>query len=402
MYKTQEASPEPVKKGKLFFDRDGDPRLGVIIGTVATIVVLLLVFLAIVSEFYQIINPSHVGLVIKGGELQDEPLGDGFYTKTPFWTEIVPVFTGTLSTDNDEKGLFKDDTTINPFRGIQPLSKDGQVLDIDTQISYAVVDAVKFREVTGSTNPRAIEQLLFVPTIRKLVYDYSSEYGWKGLIQGGERQEFGQRVFTSLASGEVTKRTCSEETKKMDELTGTEVIVEAGCVLTDQSAISKPADYGVIIVAVNFKKIKPNDKIIKAVEEAQAKEQEVKVAREEAKIATEVANKAIEEKRGQTESERLQADIDAYKVRVAKEQEAIGVSALAKAQRELSDALKGSQDLVEYKKLEIAQTLADAQVEYAKHYKGEVPDSVTIIGTDEANSMSVFYGMPGVVANPGQ
>ena len=392
--------PKKKVKKKLFFDEHGDPRPGMIITAISVSLITLLVFIGIVSEFYQVVQPAHVGLVIKGGELQEEPLGDGFYMKTPFWTEIVPVSTKTLSTDNDEGGLFKDGSDINPFRGIQPLSKDGQVLDIDTQISYAIVDAIKFREVTGSTDPRTIEQLLFVPTIRKLVYDYASEYGWKGLIQGGERQEFGQRVFTSLASGEVTKRTCSEETKKKDELTGTEIIVEAGCILIDQSAISKPSDYGILVVAVNFKKIKPNDKIIKAVEEAQAKEQEVKVAREEAKIATEVANKAIEEKRGQTESEKLQADVDAYKVRKAKEEEAVGVSALAKAQKELTDALRGSQDLVEYKKLEIQQTLADAQVEFAKHYTGQVPNSIHIIGTDEAKDMNIFYGMPNVVANP--
>lgn len=392
--------PKKKVKKKLFFDEHGDPRPGMIITAISVSLITLLVFIGIVSEFYQVVQPAHVGLVIKGGELQEEPLGDGFYMKTPFWTEIVPVSTKTLSTDNDEGGLFKDSSDINPFRAIQPLSKDGQVLEIDTQISYAIVDAIKFREVTGSTDPRTIEQLLFVPTIRKLVYDYASEYGWKGLIQGGERQEFGQRVFTSLASGEVTKRTCSEETKKKDELTGTEIIVEAGCMLIDQSAISKPSDYGVLVVAVNFKKIKPNDKIIKAVEEAQAKEQEVKVAREEAKIATEVANKAIEEKRGQTESEKLQADVDAYKVRKAKEEEAVGVSALAKAQKELTEALRGSQDLVEYKKLEIQQTLADAQVEFAKHYTGQVPNSVQIIGTDEAKDMNIFYGMPNVVANP--
>lgn len=391
---------ETKTRGGIFTDRHGDLRGGMIIGTIVVALILLVVLIGFVTEFYQIIQPAHVGLVIKGGELQSEPIGDGFTLKTPFWTEIVAVPTKTLSTDNDDKGFFKEEGTINPFRGIQPLSKDGQVLDIDTQISYAIVDAVKFREVTGSTNPRAIEQLLFVPTIRKLVYDYASEYGWKGLIQGGERQEFGQRIFTSLASGEVTKRTCSEEHKVVDEITGTEVIVEAGCTLSEQDNISKPEDYGVVVVAVNFKKIKPNAKIIAAVEEAQAKEQEVKIAQQEAAIATEVANKAIEEKRGQTESQKLQAQVDAYQIRVMKEEEAAGVIALAEAEKARALALAASQQLVEYKKLDIQQTLADAQYEFAKHYKGEVPHSVSIIGTDEAQSMSLFYGMPSVVANP--
>jgi len=397
---TNGETPSLKKKGGIFFDKYGEARGGMIITAIIAAIVVLVVFIGIITEFYQIIQPAHVGLVIKGGELQAEPIGDGFTLKTPFWTEIVPVPTKTLSTDNDDAGFFKDATTDNPFRGIQPLSKDGQVLDIDTQISYAIVDAVLFREVTGSTDPRAIEQLLFVPTIRKLVYDYASEYGWKGLIQGGERQEFGQRIFTSLASGEVTKRTCSEESKHIDETTGTEIIVEAGCTLSDQAPISKPADYGVVVVAVNFKKIKPNEKIVAAVEEAQAKEQEVKIAQQEAAIATEVANKAIEEKRGQTESQKLQANVDAYQIRVKLEEEAAGVIALAEAEKARALALAASQQLVEYKKLDIQQTLADAQVEYAKHYKGEVPHTVQIIGTEEAAGMSLFYGMPGVVANP--
>jgi len=373
-----------------------------ILSAIIVALILSVVLIGFITEFYQIINPAHVGLVIKGGELQEEAIGDGFYFKTPFWTEIVPVSVKTLSTDNDEKGFFKDSETINAFRGIQPLSKDGQVLGIDAQVSYAIVDAVKFREVTGSTNPQAIEQLLFVPTIRKLVYDYASEYGWKGLIQGGERQEFGQRIFTSLSSGEVTKRTCSEETKVVDPVSGTEIIVEAGCELIDQDPISKPADYGVIVVAVNFKKIKPNAKIIAAVEEAQAKEQEVKIAQQEAIIEKANADKAFNIQDGVSRSEERKSSAEAFQIRVKLEEEAKGVIALAEAEKARASALAASQQLVEYKKLDIQQTLADAQYEFATHYRGEVPDTVQIIGTDEAADMSIFYGMPGVVANPGQ
>ncbi|RLB67636.1 MAG: hypothetical protein DRH08_03145 [Deltaproteobacteria bacterium] len=388
---------ETKKKGGLFMDKYGDPRGGMIIAAILIAVVGIVVFFGLISEFYQVIQPAHVGLVIKGGELQDETKGDGFYNKMPFWTEIVPVYTGVLSTDEDSKGNFKEEA--NPFRGIQPLSKDGQVLDIDAQINYSVVDAKLFRETTGSTDPRTIEQLLFVPTLRKLVYDYTSEYGWKGLIQGGERQEFGQRIYQSISVGEVTKRTCSEESKIVDETTGTEVIVEAGCKLERTTDISKPGDYGIAITAVNFKKIKPNAKIIAAVEEAQAKEQEVKIAQQEAAIATEVANKAIEEKRGQTESQKLQANVDAYQIRIKLEEEAAGVKALAEAEKARALALAASQQLVEYKKLEIEMKKMEALVEFGKNSKGNVPSELTIIGTDEANSMSLFYGMANVVAD---
>jgi regulator of protease activity HflC (stomatin/prohibitin superfamily) len=354
-------------------------------------------FFAIVSEFYQVVEPAHKGLVVKGGELQEEVLKDGFYPKMPFWTRIEPIYIGTLSTDNDDAGEFKEEGTTNPFRGIQPLSKDGQVLEIDVQINYAVSDPRLFRERTGSTDPRTIEQLLLVPTIRRFVYDYASEYGWKALIQEGDRQEFGQRIFSSMTTGQATKRTCKEESKKIDEKTGTEVIVEAGCEVKNVDTIATAMEYGVTISAINFKKIKPNQKIIAAVEEAQAKEQEVKIAQQEAAIATQVANKAIEEKRGQTESQKLQAEVDAYQVRVAKEEEAKGVMALAEAEKARAAALAASQQLVEYKKLEISMKEAEAKVEFGKNWKGDVPNEITIIGTDEAQGANIFLGMQPLV-----
>ena len=88
------------------------------------------------------------------------------------------------------------------------------------------------------------------------------------------------------------------------------------------------------------------------------------------------------------------------KIRVKLEEEAKGVIALAEAEKARALALAASQQLVEYKKLDIQQTLAEAQLEFARHYKGEVPANVSIIGTDEAQNMSLFYGMPSVVANP--
>ena len=383
---------------KFFLDSCGElsmPKIS-IVAVIGMIVIG--VFIGIISEFYQTIQPSYVGIVIKGGELQDHTV-KGFKTKMPFWTEIVPVFTGTLSTDSDEKGFFKTEETINPFRGIQPLSKDGQQLDIDTQISYQVVDAVKFREVTGSTDPRAIEQLLFVPTIRRLVYDYASEYGWKGLVQEGERQEFGQRVMESLSTGEVTKRTCKEESKVKDVVSGAEIIVEAGCELNDLESISQPSDYGVLVVAVNFKKIKPNAKIVAAVEEAQAKEQEVKIAQQEAIIEKANADKAFNIQDGISRSEERKSEAAAFQIRVAKEQEAEGIKALAQAKVEMKNALKDSPDLLKFREMDIREINANANLEYARHYAGAVSESVTIIGTDEATDMSLIYGMPGIVAN---
>jgi regulator of protease activity HflC (stomatin/prohibitin superfamily) len=392
---------ESINKHKERFalvDEYGDVRYGFIaVIAIITFIVLGTIF-GLISEFYQVIEPSNQGLVIKGGELQGEPLKNGFYWKTPFWTEIVPVFIGTISTDNNDAGEFTEEP--NPFRGIQPLSKDGQVLEIDVQINYAITDTRLFREKTGSTNPRTIEQLLLVPTIRRFVYDYASEYGWKALIQEGDRQEFGQRVFLGMTTGQVNKRSCQEETKKIDEKTGTEIIIEAGCYLTNTEIVSTAHDYGITISAVNFKKIKPNQKIISAVEEAQAKEQEVKIAQQEAEIAKQQANKAIETKRGETESKKLEVDAQAYKLRVEKEEEAKGVSALAAAEKERASALAASQQLVEYKKLDIEMKEAEALVEFGKNWKGDVPDNISIIGTDEAKDMNLFFGMSGVVANP--
>ena len=240
-------------------------------GVVGIIVIIL--FFTVASGFYQVVEPSHKAVVIKGGELQEEVKDNGFYMKMPFWTQIVPMYIGTLSTDEDDKGNFKEE---NPFRGIEPLSKDGQVLQVDAQINYAITDPEVFRERTGSTDPRTIEQLAFIPLIRRVVYDYASEYTWKGLIQEGDRAEFGQRIYQVMSSGEITKRTCKEETRVIDEKTGTETIIEAGCEVAVIEQVESASTYGVSISAVNFKKIEPNQEILNAVKEAQTKEQEVK------------------------------------------------------------------------------------------------------------------------------
>ena len=51
----------------------------------------------------------------------------------------------------------------------------------------------------------------------------------------------------------------------------------------------------------------------------------------------------------------------------------------AKAQKALKEALAGSKDLIEYKRLEVEMKLAEAQIEYAKNYKGNVPNSISVI-----------------------
>ena len=361
----------------------------------AVVVVVLLVGLLFAS--FKVVNPSHKGLVIKAGALQNEVVNDGLHFRLPFYTDIVEIFVGNQTTDKyDRKGNFVEES---PFRGIQPLSKDGQMLDIDVQINYSITDPVKFRRETGGTDPELIEGLLFVPTIRRLVYDYAAEYGWKALIQEGERQEFGQRIFLGMSEGMTSRRVCSDEKTVKDETTGTEVLVAAGCELIGSDSLASPGDYGVSVTAVNFKKIRPNQAIIAAVEMAQAKEQEVKIAQQEAAISRENANRAIEIKRGETESKKLEADAEAYKLRVEKEQEALGISALAKAERERSLALQASSALVEYKRLEIDMLNAQALVEFGKNSKGDVPNEITIIGTDEARDMNLFFNMAQTVAN---
>ena len=364
--------------------------------TIATVLLVIAGIIILMLSAHQV-DPSHQGLKISGGKLNQQALEPGFYLLVPFWQRIEDVFTGTVSTDEDTKGEYKEE---NPFRDIRPLSKDGQVIDIDVQLGYSVTNAITYRERTGSSDPRTIEQLLLIPTIRKLVYDYASEYTWKGLIQEGDRQEFGRRITQAIQSGEVTKRTCTKESKTIDVNTGTEIIIEAGCTVSIVDKISQPNEYGVTVSTVNFKKIEPNQKIISAVEEAQAKEQEVKIAAQKAEIAKQVANEAIEKKRGETESQKLEAGADAFRLRIVKEEEAKGVMALAAAEKARAQALAQSQQLVEYKKLEIEMKKADALVEFGKNWKGSVPATMTIIGTDEAKDMNLFYGMAGIVANP--
>lgn len=368
----------------LFKDTYGRPRVGIIATVFVVAIVILIFIVGFVREFFQIVPPSYKGIVVKWGQLQQEVLSDGFYFKLPFWTDIVPVFTGQNSTDISPN---KDN-----FIGIEPLSKDGQKMNVDIQIAYQVSDPYKFRKETWNVEPATIETLKIIPLVRSLIYDYTAEYTWKNLIQGAERQELGQRIERTLLTWEKSKRVCSIEKRETDEKSWVEKITLAECKIVASEKFESIQSLGVWINSVNLRKLAPNDAIINSIELAQKKEQDVKVAEQEAKIAEQNANKAIEEKRGQTESTKLEADASAYKLKVEKEQEALGIEAMAKAQKELNSALQGSKDLIEYKRLDIEMKQAEAQLEYAKHYTGQVPANIQVIGTDEAKSMNLILG----------
>ena len=114
-----------------------------LVTTVVISVVIAVALLVTLAVSAHKVEPSYQGLKISGGKLAQESLSPGFYFLIPFWQRVEDVFTGTVSTDEDKKGNFKEE---NPFRNIQPLSKDGQVIDIDVQLGYSVVDAIAFRE----------------------------------------------------------------------------------------------------------------------------------------------------------------------------------------------------------------------------------------------------------------
>lgn len=385
-------------KSSIFRKSNGDLNgavIGIVVGVAFVLVVMLVMF---ISEFYKIVDPVHGGIVVKGGKLQEEALPNGFYFKIPFWTDIYPVFTGTLSTDDDavkgEEGEFKED---NPYRNIKPRSKDGQILTVDVQLNYSVVDVKKFYSKTGSTSPQKIEQLYIIPKIRAYIKEMTPEYGWKALILEGERVELGQRVAAAIMDGTLQRRVCESEQKSTDEKTGIETIIEENCKLIDrENSTDKPSDFGVLISSVNFKDIRPSVEIDHAIAKALAKEQEVKVAKQQAEIAKANADEQFNRQDGVSRSNEREAEAIAYKIRIEKEEEAKGIIALAAANRELNEALKGSEKLIEFKRLEIEQTNADANHEYARHYTGQVAQNVTIIGTDEAKDAKLLIGIPSI------
>ena len=134
-------------------------------GFIVVVSIAVVIFgIAFVSEFFQTVQPSYKGLVIKWGQLQEDVLSDGFHLKTPFWTDIVSVFVGQNSTDNG--------VNVQAFRNIEPLSKDGQIMIVDAQIEYSITNPVLYRRTTGVIDPMTIESLVLIPQFRRLLYDY--------------------------------------------------------------------------------------------------------------------------------------------------------------------------------------------------------------------------------------
>jgi len=382
------------QKETFFMNANWEPKAWKLWAIFGWAMVWLILFLSFIGAFYQIVPPSHRWVVVELWQLQDEVLLDWFHIKAP-WVSILPVYIAPTSTD-EGRNVWK-------FRWMNPLSKDWQEMEIDIQIEYSIIDPVKFRQETWWIDPIVIEDRLLATQVRRLIYDYTSEYTWKSLIQWGERQELWQRIFETISTWDKTKRVCKEESREIDEKTGIEKIKLAWCNIEKTTMTKFVEAYWVSVNTVNLRRVRPNAAIIQAVEDAQKKEQQVLIAIQDAEIERQKANKVIETKRWVTESQKLEAEASAYKLRVELEEkaewtkaEALAMIEQAKAQRELNKALQGSKDLIEYKRLDVEMVHAEAMLEWAKHPERKVPTTITIIGTEEANSMKLLMWVPNV------
>ena len=102
----------------------GFPWKGLIVGALG-----LLALLVLVPSSVTYISPGHIGIVIHraGGGVDSMPLGPGFHTRNPLFTQIVeyPTFMQTLvlTRANTEGSPNNDEINVNSTEG-QPLSLD--------------------------------------------------------------------------------------------------------------------------------------------------------------------------------------------------------------------------------------------------------------------------------------
>jgi len=247
---------------------------------------------------YEIINSGEVGIKVRTGKFEEQPLGAGLHFYIPILERIIPVNTRmrlitysnertTMVGDNYDsrisisKGGFEGGLKRNP--AIQVLDKRGLTVNIDIAVQY---------QLRAETAPKTIEkwgssweEKIINSKVREVVRDVVGQYTAERLPE--MRNEIASAIQTKVK-------------EKVDSLDG------------------KP----VILSSVELRNIVLPAKIKAKIEEVQAAKQDVTIAEQQKEKAKQQAQKNAEIARGEAERNRIVAQGQADKIRIEAEEQA--------------------------------------------------------------------------------
>ncbi len=264
----------------------------IIIGVVAFALVLL--------KPFTIINSGEVGIKVRTGKFQDEPLPPGLHFYIPILEKIIPINTRVkmITYSNNHRGVigngndrYEGGLRRNP--AIRVMDSRGLYVDIDLAVQYHIRPASVPKTI--ATFGTAWEDKIINTKVREIVRDVIGKYPAELLPQ--KRQEIAKEIQEKLKA-------------KVDAIPGRPVVLDS----------------------VELRNIALPPKIQAKIEELQAEKQNVMIAEQQKERAKREAERKAEIARGEAEKKRIEAQGHADKI-------TIEANAQAKANRVISESL---------------------------------------------------------------
>jgi len=251
---------------------------------------------------FTIINSGEVGILVKTGKFDKEPLRAGLHFYIPVFQKIIPVNTrirmitySNVSTGElgDSYRGFEGGLRRNP--AISVLDKRGLTVNIDIAVQYRLKaeSAPATIEKWGSS----WEEKIINSKVREVVRDVVGQYTAEQLPE--MRNEIAAAIETKVK-------------QSVDELP------------------NKP----VVLTSVELRTINLPPKIKDQIERVQIAKQEVTIAEQMKEKAKQEAQRQAEIARGEAEKNRIEAQGEADKIRIEAEEQ-------SKANKLISDSLTG-------------------------------------------------------------
>jgi regulator of protease activity HflC (stomatin/prohibitin superfamily) len=259
-------------------------------------IVLAIVIGLIFLKPFTIVNSGEVGIKVRTGKFNEEPLNAGLHFYIPILERIIPVNTRMrlITYSNERTTMVGDDysTPINRggFEGglkrnpaIQVLDKRGLTVNIDIAVQYQLraESAPKTIEKWGSS----WEEKIINSKVREVVRDVVGQYTAERLPE--MRNEIATAIQTKVAN-------------KIDSL----------------------GDKPVTLSSVELRNIVLPAKIREKIEQLQAEKQNVNIAEQQKEKAKQEAQRNAEIAKGEAERNRIVAQGQADKIRIEAEEQA--------------------------------------------------------------------------------
>ncbi len=288
-------------------------------GFSAIAVIAIIAIALFLLKPFTIINSGEVGIKVKTGKFDKEPLGPGLHFFIPVFEKIIPVNVRVrmITYSNDQRNAvsngnmrYEGGLLKNP--AIRVMDSRGLDVDIDLAVQYHL--RPESAPTTIATWGTAWEDKIINTKVREIVRDVIGRYTAETLPQ--KRQEIAKEIKEQLM-----KRV---------------------------SAVpAKP----VVLDSVELRNIELPEKIKEKIEELQAEKQNVMIAEQQKERAKREAERKAEIARGEAQKKRIEAQGSADKIRIEAESQ-------AKANKLISDSL--SDPLLRLKQIQTQNAFNEA------------------------------------------